>query len=107
MATTLRRALNDRLEREGWEDIGRLTIRRNSSSFIQVGKPTTPVPDALSGHAEKVGRTLVAKAKPMSLNLARFFPEERRAQRGPMPIPKVKEKCTVPLWERQEVQEVL
>lgn len=42
VATTLRRALNGRLEEHGWGEIGRLIIRRNTSSnnsmFVQLGQ---------------------------------------------------------------------
>lgn len=79
-ATTLRRALNDRLEREGWQDIGRLTIRQTSSPYIQFGRPTTPVPDAISGHAKNVAQILMARAKPMTIDLDRYFPQERRTR---------------------------
>ena len=65
LATILRRAFNQRLQREGWENFGKLLVRKKkvSSSIIGIGERDGPVyvPD----HATEVCRILQAKAKSM------------------------------------------
>lgn len=68
LATIMRRALNDHLKYVGWKDFGRLVAGRSheTSNFLQLGSPVG-TPEALEGHAEKVGLALRARAKPMML----------------------------------------
>ncbi len=68
LGAILRRALNDRLQIPGWENFGKLLVRRRQpgSSFLQLGIAPN-APRSLKGHAEKVCRVLDSKAKSMLL----------------------------------------
>jgi hypothetical protein len=69
LATILRRALNQRLQMQGWQDFGGLLTRKGQpgSSFLQLGL-ADDAPRTLKGHAEKVCRVLDARAKSMLLD---------------------------------------
>jgi hypothetical protein len=64
LASILRRALNDRIQFEGWKDFGGLLVRHHNpgAGFIQLG-PGTDTP--MMGHAKAVCRVLDSKAKCM------------------------------------------
>jgi hypothetical protein len=64
VTTTLRRALHNRLEQEGWEGLAQLQIRSNSVPFLQLGNPEGK-PVQLEGQAARVWRTLSRSAKEM------------------------------------------
>lgn len=66
-ASILRRALNNRLQFQGWQNFGGLLIRRSQrgSYFVQLGGGD-PAP-RLKGHAAKVCRMLDAHARSMLL----------------------------------------
>jgi hypothetical protein len=66
LASILRRALNDRLQLEGWKDFGRLLVRQRNpgEGFIQLG-PGSDTP--MLGLARKVCQVLDSKAKRMLL----------------------------------------
>jgi len=63
-ATTLRRAFNNRLRREGWEPLGKLLIRKTVVPFVMLGTPGDPN-RRLDGHATEVWRTLESQSKSM------------------------------------------
>ncbi len=68
LATILRRALNGRLQPQGWLNFGRLLVRKSNlgSSFLQLGG-SEEAPQRLNRNAEKVCRILDAGAKSMLL----------------------------------------
>jgi hypothetical protein len=68
LAAVLRRALNGRLQFDGWKDFGRLLIRHHNpgEGFIQLGAGRDI---SRSNHAEKVCRALDSKAKSMLLRV--------------------------------------
>jgi Protein of unknown function (DUF3800) len=66
LATTVRRALNGKLQYQGWKNFGRLLIANypNKSRYVQLG-PGKNAKIAMTGLAEEVARALDAKSKPM------------------------------------------
>jgi hypothetical protein len=64
LATTLRRALNGNLQKDGWKHFGGLIVRRRNigSYFIQIGRGGSL---KMPRHAASVCRILDARAKPM------------------------------------------
>jgi hypothetical protein len=66
LATILRRALNDHLQLIGWQNFGKLLVRKQGSSVIQLGQADNP-PRMLKGRAKWVWRILDGKAKSMLL----------------------------------------
>lgn len=68
LATTLRRALNDRLRYPGWRNFGRLLIADRSTPFLQLG-PLDARGRRMSGQVEKVWPVLVTCNKPMLQNV--------------------------------------
>jgi hypothetical protein len=69
LAAILRRALNGRLQPEGWSDFGQLNVRRSSpgSSFVQLGRAPN-APETLKGTAKTVGLALDARGKSMLID---------------------------------------
>ena len=71
LATTLRRALNGNLQRAGWNEFGRLLIRRRNigSYFLQLGPSNVRGRQRegrrMFGYAVSVCQVLQSKAKPM------------------------------------------
>jgi hypothetical protein len=65
LSAILRRALNNKLQYEGWKNFGKLLIEKLSdeSSYIQLGPGDMRI--KMQGHAKKVGRILLASARPM------------------------------------------
>lgn len=63
LATTLRRALNSRLRKPGWQNYGTLLINKKDTRFIQLG--TAEAPQYLTDSAASVWRTIKAQAKSM------------------------------------------
>jgi Protein of unknown function (DUF3800) len=61
LASILRRALNDRLQRSGWEDFGKLVVGKpkDESHFVTFAVG----PDRMSGHSGNVGNVILEKAK--------------------------------------------
>jgi hypothetical protein len=84
VSTTLRRALNDKLEEHGWSQLGRLFIRRNGSMFAQLGEP--PEEQFVEGYALDVWTKLRRFAKQMSYAEHRFFGRERPPRKKGVPI---------------------
>jgi hypothetical protein len=66
LASVLRRALNDRLQRSGWENFGRLVVGklRDESHFLSFGVG----PERMSGHPGNVGNVILEKAKSLLHN---------------------------------------
>jgi len=72
VTSTLRRALNGRLEPSGWENLGRLLVRKpDQESFIQLMTPGTPSPGNLTGKAAAAWRRLELHSKEMLLQESR------------------------------------
>jgi hypothetical protein len=69
LATTLRRALNNRLQPQGWENFGKLLVHKAhpGSSFLQLGRDEN-APRVLTGQAEQVCLLLNARAKSMLID---------------------------------------
>jgi hypothetical protein len=69
LASILRRALNERLQISGWEDFGKLLVRRRELGlcFLQLGRGEN-LPKTLTGHAKKVCLALDARAKSMLID---------------------------------------
>jgi hypothetical protein len=66
LANTLRRALNRRLEIDGWQNFGQLLVQKatdDGSAFMHIG--LDPVPTHLREHAAFVAHILERKNKPM------------------------------------------
>ena len=64
LATILRRALNDRLQFDGWKNFGKLLIHRwrEGSWIIQIGSPLN-APRVVQGHAGSVLKTIRRSAR--------------------------------------------
>jgi hypothetical protein len=67
LASVLRRALNNRLQFQGWKDFGGLLVRHRQpgTGFIQLGPGDGDIP--MQGHAKLVCQVLNARAKSMML----------------------------------------
>jgi len=69
LATTLRRALNDRLRPAAWKDFGRLLIFDKSTPFLQLGPPDARSGRLRGAQIEKVWNVLNTGSKPMLLRI--------------------------------------
>lgn len=65
LATTLRRALNDRLRPAAWKDFGRLLIFDKSTPFLQLGPPDARSGRLSGAQIERVWKVLNTGNKPM------------------------------------------
>jgi hypothetical protein len=65
-APTMRRALNKRLQLVGWQNFGRLLVRKLQSRFLQFGR-AEGAPRKLKGRAAYAFRVFDSKAKSMIL----------------------------------------
>jgi Protein of unknown function (DUF3800) len=64
LGTILRRALNGRLQFDGWKDFGKLLVHRwrGDSWIIQIGSPRN-APRVVQGHASNVIKTIMKSAR--------------------------------------------